>query len=608
MMLKLRCPACGNRLHASEAVLGKTVLCPSCGGVFPVNIPAAEPKPAVASEVPPPVTASSRLRPPTPPVEMRRPARRPEPPPHPAPRPAPAPSPVYAPQPERPEPHRPASRARQASRPAHQGLPAWAFAIIGCAASVGVISFLVLIRSLAGPRAGPVEADRTAAATGQPALPDLAPAPAPSGGAALSTAQIVARCEPSVALVKGKVSSGTGFLVRRNLVATNAHVIDDEFLLDLEIRFPSAPAGYQGPLQAELLYEDPKRDLALLAIQSGLPALEVAPSYRFLKGEDVLVIGNPGLGDEVVMENAVSRGVMSSKTAIEGQDFLQMGIAINPGNSGGPVFDSTGRVIGVATLKASKAESMGFCIPVEDLHAALNRLDSQPGSARATVASRHRSGAAFKMLTTAGALYTLGSYLRAASASGADPRAAEVGQSLAEALTHLDKQFSQVDRHLAEIRSDRALADTTRRSYDDLASNYRAIRDLYDHPIQPPVQYVARARDLAGQHLRLVRALQGDLGIQVPQELMAILEKAPRQEETQGVLVQVVPAPVQPRLRPRRGPGMQPSMPIGPRFGPGGFNPAQDAQARAQDMQRRMQQMQRDMQNRMHGMQPRFGP
>jgi hypothetical protein len=56
---------------------------------------------------------------------------------------------------------------------------------------------------------------------------------------------------------------------------------------------------------------------------------------------------------------------------------------------------------------------------------------------------------------------------------------------------------------------------------------------------------------------------------------------------------------------------MQPSMPIGPRFGPGGpggFNPAQDAQARAQDMQRRMQQMQRDMQNRMRGMQPRFGP
>jgi len=214
------------------------------------------------------------------------------------------------------------------------------------------------------------------------------------------------------------------------------------------------------------------------------------------------------------------------------------------------------------------------------------------------------------MLATAGALYTLGTYIHIAGTSEGDPRAAEAGEALAEVLSHLEKQFSQDDRHLAEIRSDRTLAETTRRSYDDLVSNYRAIKDLYDHPIQPPMQSVARARDLAGQHLRLVRDLQGALGIQIPQELVAILEKAPRLEETQGVLVQVVPAPIQPRLRPRRGPGMQPSMPIGPRFGPGGpggINPAQDAQARGQAMQRQMQQMQRDMQNRMRGVQPRFG-
>jgi S1-C subfamily serine protease len=490
-------------------------------------------------------------------------------------------------------------------------LPPWAYALIGFGGCFTLLFFIVLIRSLAGLRAGgPSEADRATAAAGQAPLPDLAPAPAPAsgGGATLSTAQIVARCEPSVALVKGKVSSGTGFLVRRNLVATNAHVIDDEFLSDLEIRFPSAPAGYQGPLQAELLYEDPKRDLAFVAVKSGLPALEVAPSYRFLKGEDVTVIGNPGLGDEVVMENAINRGVMSSKTVIDGQDFLQMGIAINPGNSGGPVFDSTGRVIGVATLKASKAESMGFCIPVEELHAALGRLDAQPGSARSAMASRHRSGAAFKVLTTAGALYTVGTYIRAAVAAGANPRAVEAGQALEEVLSHLEKQFSQVDRHLVEIRSDGALADATRRNYDDLAMNYRAIKDLYDRPIQPPGQCVARARELAAQHLRLVRALQNELGIQVPRELLTILEKAPTDDgQAQEVLVQVVPALGQPRLR-RRMPGLQPRMPRAPGFGPGGFNPAQDAQARAQAMQRKMQQMQQDMQNRMRGMQPRFGP
>ena len=114
------------------------------------------------------------------------------------------------------------------------------------------------------------------------------------------------------------------------MVATNAHVIDHEFLSDLQVRFPSAPAGQQGPSRAELLYEDTKRDLAFLAVNSGLRPLDVAPTYRFVKGEDITVIGNPGLGDEIVLENAISRGVMSSRTVLR-PDYLQLSIAINPG-------------------------------------------------------------------------------------------------------------------------------------------------------------------------------------------------------------------------------------------------------------------------------------
>ncbi len=209
-----------------------------------------------------------------------------------------------------------------------------------------------------------------------PSVPDPVPAQAivtPAAGP-LTTAQIVARCEPSVALIKGKISSGTGFLVKPNLVATNAHVLDDEFVSNLEVRFPGAPSGDPGPLHAQLMYEDPKRDLAFLAVSTKLPALQIAPAYRFIKGEDITVIGNPGMGDGQVLENAVSKGVMSSKTEIEGNHYLQMNIAINPGNSGGPVFDSSGRVIGVATLKATKAEATAFCIPVEDLQKAVAQV------------------------------------------------------------------------------------------------------------------------------------------------------------------------------------------------------------------------------------------
>ena len=70
---------------------------------------------------------------------------------------------------------------------------------------------------------------------------------------------------------------------------------------------------------------------------------------------------------KLVLENAVSRGVMSTKTVIGDQNFYQLGIAINPGNSGGPVIDSSGKVIGIATLKMTRLEATAFCIPAEDL-------------------------------------------------------------------------------------------------------------------------------------------------------------------------------------------------------------------------------------------------
>ncbi len=161
---------------------------------------------------------------------------------------------------------------------------------------------------------------------------------------------------------------------------------------------------------------------------------------RSSKGEDVTVIGNPGMGDDMVLENAISRGVMSAKTVIEGMNYYQMNIAINPGNSGGPVFDSYGRVIGVATLKSNKAEAMGFCIPVEELRLASNEVNrSHP-----EMVARHRAVAAFKSLTLAGVLYVVGIVARSGHLQGMD---AEDVEKLHESVRSLDdKLFSQGGR------------------------------------------------------------------------------------------------------------------------------------------------------------------
>jgi len=422
----------------------------------------------------------------------------------------------------------------------------------------------------------------------------------------LTTAQIVARCDPSVALIKGKVSSGTGFLVQHGIVATNAHVIEEEFLSNLEVRFPSAPSGDQGPLAAQLLYEDRKRDLAFLAVKSDLPALLVAPKYAFVKGEDITVIGNPGLGDDVVLENAISRGVMSSKTVIDGMNYHQMSIAINPGNSGGPVFDSVGRVIGVATLKSTKAEAMGFCIPVEDVNAALAKV----GPTRPELTSRHRAVLVFKTLTIAGAVYAVAldvraGILRAAPAGGSNANLLpnEEVQKLHQVVTALDqKVFSLVENELPGLKNDPALAQTTQRGYQELSANYKAMKNLYTNPNWLADQYAAQIQNLKAQHLRLIQSLRNDLRLDVPPQLLAALQQRSPAGQQPTMVAEFVPFQLRPRmLHGRLGPGL--GGPIGPRT-PGIQDPMQQARERMKEAQDRMQ----DLRNRARGLRSRMGP
>jgi len=415
-----------------------------------------------------------------------------------------------------------------------------------------------------------------------------------SGGSRLTTAQIVERWEPSVALIKGKTSSGTGFLVKRGVVVTNAHVIEGEFITNLEVRFPSAPAGQQGPLPAQLLYEDRKRDLAFLSVSSSLPTVEIAPTYRFVKGDDITVIGNPGLGDEIVLENAISRGVLSSKTVIDGMNYIQLSASVNPGNSGGPVFDSAGRVIGVVTLKSTKAEALTFCIPVEDLQAAMARV----GPARPELMSHHRAELAFKLLTTAGALYAIGLDVRSAVLQTAAPGNAVVNllpnedvQKFDGILTTLDqKLFSLVEGQIPQLRADPALSKGTQSRYEELAANYKAMKNLYVNPRRPVDQYALQVQRLRTRHYQLVQSLKNDLNVDVPAKLLTVLQQRTTGGQPPTLVAEIVPSHVQSRLL--RGRIIQRG-PIGvgpPGVGlrpPGVTNSAQAARDRMQNLRDR---------------------
>ena len=341
-------------------------------------------------------------------------------------------------------------------------------------------------------------------------------------GKILSTADIVAESEPSVALIKGKLSSGTGFLIAPGLLATNSHVIAKELIANLDVRFVSADEPHKMPLKANLLYEDPERDLAFLSVKTDLKPLRIARAYTFRKGEDITVIGNPGMGDDQVLENAISRGVMSTKAQLDHRTFYQLGISVNPGNSGGPVFDSMGRVIGVVTLKAAKQEATSFCIPIEDIHAALTKLSKETAGDADRYRSRHRTNAAVKNLGGGGALMCLIIDLRRTDAQVNNAAVKDALGKLEPMVAEFDQDVSpSLAANAPRIKNDTLLVKAIKSKLLDLNGNFEKIRSIYadrrnvdDNQLRP----------LKQSHKRLLTELATALDMEIPPGLMVAFD------------------------------------------------------------------------------------
>ena len=90
------------------------------------------------------------------------------------------------------------------------------------------------------------------------------------------------------------------------------------------------------------------------------PTLPVAQSTP-LKGEDIIVLGNPrGL------ESTLTRGIVSSIRERKGvhDALIQVDAAISPGSSGSPVINLKGEVIGIATMKLLECENCNFAMNI----------------------------------------------------------------------------------------------------------------------------------------------------------------------------------------------------------------------------------------------------
>ena len=172
-------------------------------------------------------------------------------------------------------------------------------------------------------------------------------------------------------------AAGTGVIINTDgTIVTNRHVVaagaskvtvtlsDGTELTDVEV---IGRTNDSDPLDVAFLKIKDKKGKDLVAAK-------LADSSKVQVGDKVVAIGN-ALGQ---FQNTVTTGIISGygrsiQAGGEGtsetlQNLFQTDAAINQGNSGGPLVNLAGEVIGINTAIAGNAQSIGFAIPINDIH------------------------------------------------------------------------------------------------------------------------------------------------------------------------------------------------------------------------------------------------
>lgn len=191
-------------------------------------------------------------------------------------------------------------------------------------------------------------------------------------------------------------SAGTGIIISENgYILTNKHVIEksSEILV-----ITNSGDSYES---VRVVMVDPMSDIAILKISNakGLKAAELGDSKKINIGQQVIAIGN-ALGE---YDGTVTSGIISGigrtveASSEDGSsrevltDMIQTDAAINSGNSGGPLVNAQGQVIGINTAVASKAQSIGFAIPISSVKGILKSISEGKEPKRAYLGASYIS-------------------------------------------------------------------------------------------------------------------------------------------------------------------------------------------------------------------------
>ena len=159
--------------------------------------------------------------------------------------------------------------------------------------------------------------------------------------------------------------SGSGFVIEGHRILTNSHVV--QYASQIYVQ----PHQSANKISAKVEVASPEVDLAVLTLEddaffASRPAIAMAEGLPQVKST-VNVYGYPVGGEQMsVTEGIVSRLDYGTYNYGTGGLRVQIDAALNPGNSGGPAL-TDGKLVGVAFSGLTKAENIGYLIPVEEV-------------------------------------------------------------------------------------------------------------------------------------------------------------------------------------------------------------------------------------------------
>lgn len=207
-----------------------------------------------------------------------------------------------------------------------------------------------------------MSSSRTAVIFGLAALLQIVLVSRIQAAAQLDATAIFESLRPSLCAVMSlgndgnELNYGSGFAIGSREVVTNAHVVSKGSAVRLEC------SGRIGSA-TRIVRHSAGTDLVVLETDlSDLPETHLASGASVKPGAVVFVLGNP-----YGLDNTITTGLVSGIREIKGVQYLQLSADINPGNSGGPVVDSSGSVVGVATMGLLLGQGLNFALPIEVL-------------------------------------------------------------------------------------------------------------------------------------------------------------------------------------------------------------------------------------------------